>query len=145
MQTLRGGCHCGNIHMELELTRVPGSYHPRACDCSFCRRHAAAYLSDPLGSLRLTIRDAHDATRYAQGSGQAQLLLCGICGVLVGPLFEDGGRLYGAVNVNAIEDAPAFAAPQSVSPQALSRREKAQRWKELWFADVAISAPRALG
>lgn len=145
MQTLRGGCHCGNIRVELQLTRAPGSYQPRACDCGFCLKHGAAYISDPHGSLRLTIREEREATRYAQGSGQAQLLLCSTCGVLVSPLFEDGGRLYAAVNVNALEDAAAFGASQPVSPQTLSAGDKAQRWKELWFSDVAIGAQRASG
>jgi hypothetical protein len=145
MQTLRGACHCGNIHVELQLPRPPGTYRPRACDCSFCRRHAAAWISDPLGSLRLTIRDPQDATRYAQGSGQAQLLLCSVCGVLVSPLFDDGGRLYGAVNVNALEDAAAFGAPQPVSPQTLAAGDKATRWKELWFPGVAIGPQHSGG
>lgn len=145
MQTLRGGCHCGNIRMELQLTRAPATYRPRACDCSFCRRHGAAYISDPLGTLRLSIRDERAATRYAQGSGQAELLLCSTCGVLVSPLFNDGGRLYAAVNVNAVENADAFGAPQSVSPQTLSAGDKAQRWRELWFSDVAVGAQPASG
>ncbi|HWZ63212.1 MAG TPA: hypothetical protein VNX02_09340 [Steroidobacteraceae bacterium] len=145
MQTLHGGCHCGNIRVELRLTRAPGTYPPRACDCSFCLKHGAAYISDPLGSLRLTLRDEREATRYAQGSGQAQLLLCSTCGVLVSPLFEDGGRLYAAVNVNALENAAAFGAPQPVSPQTLSAGDKAKRWKELWFSDVAIGAQRPSG
>ena len=140
MQTLRGGCHCGNIRITLTLTREAGSYHPRACDCDFCRKHDAAYVSDPQGAMRLNILDERAATRYAQGSGQAELLLCRICGVLVGPLYSDGGRLYGAVNVNAVEGAAAFGTRQPVSPQTLSASEKARRWKELWFADVALGA-----
>lgn len=145
MQTLHGGCHCGNIRVELQLTRVPGTYQPRACDCSFCLKHGAAYISDPRGTLRLTIRDEREAARYAQGSGQAQLLLCSTCGVLVSPLFEDGGQLYAAVNVNALENAAAFGAPQSASPQTLSAADKVKRWKELWFSDVAVGAQRPGG
>lgn len=145
MQTLGGGCHCGNIRIELTLTRAASSYNPRACDCDFCRKHRAAYLSDPQGSLRILIREEREARRYAQGSGQAQLLLCGNCGVLVSPLYADGGRLYGAVNVNAVEGAAAFGAQQPVSPRMLSAGDKVQRWKELWFSDVTLRmkpAPR---
>jgi hypothetical protein len=145
MQTLHGGCHCGNIRVELQLTRAPGTYRPRACDCSFCLKHGAAYISDPLGTLRLTIRDEREATRYAQGSGQAQLLLCSTCGVLVSPLFSDGGRLYAAVNVNALENAAAFGMPQPASPQTLSAGDKVKRWRELWFSDVTIGAQRPSG
>jgi len=142
MQTLAGGCHCGNIRIELDLTRAAGTYSPRACDCDFCRKHQAAYISDPQGALRLTVREQRDATRYAQGSGQAELLLCRNCGVLVSPLFTDSGRLYGSVNVNAVEGAAAFGPRQPVSPQTLSPEEKAQRWKTLWFSDVTLRTGR---
>jgi hypothetical protein len=142
MQTLSGGCHCGNIRIELDLTRAAGTYNPRACDCDFCRKHQAAYVSDPQGSLRLIIRDEREATRYAQGSGQAELLLCKNCGVLVSPLFSDGGRLYGAVNANAVDGAAAFGARQPVSPQTLSAGDRTKRWKDLWFADVTVQVER---
>ena len=144
MHRLSGGCHCGNIRIELALTRSAGSYNPRACDCDFCRRHRAAYVSDPQGSLVIRIRKEAETSRYAQGSGQAELLLCRNCGVLVSPLFSHGGRIYGTVNVNAVEGNAAFGARQPVSPQTLSPEDKAQRWKTLWFSDVTVrtgSAP----
>jgi hypothetical protein len=103
MQRVGGGCHCGNIRVELELTRTAGTYNPRACDCDFCRKHRAAYVSDPQGSLLILIRDERDSGRYAQGSGQAELLLCRNCGVLVSPLYRQAGRLYAAVNANIVE------------------------------------------
>lgn len=138
MQTLSGGCHCGNIRITLTLSRGAGSYNPRACDCDFCRKHRAAYLSDPQGSLLILIRNEADCSRYAQGSGQAELLLCRKCGVLVSPLYSEGGHLYGAVNVNAVEGSALFGAQQPVSPRTLSATDKAQRWKQLWFHDVII-------
>jgi hypothetical protein len=138
MHKLSGGCHCGNIRIELTLTRSAGSYNPRACDCDFCRKHRAAYLSDPQGSLLIRIRNEADTSRYAQGSGQAGLLLCRNCGVLVSPLYRDGARLYGAVNVNAVDGAALFGAQQPVSPRTLTPGDKTQRWKQLWFPDVTI-------
>ncbi len=47
MSTVLGGCDCGNLSVELELSEPSNSYRPRACDCSFCRKHVAAYVSDP--------------------------------------------------------------------------------------------------
>jgi hypothetical protein len=137
VQKLAGGCHCGNIRVELELARTAGTYNPRACDCDFCRKHRAAYVSDPQGSLLILVRDERDCTRYAQGSGQAELLLCRNCGVLVGPLYPEAGRLYGAVNANVLEGV-AFGAQQPVSPRTLSAEDKVKRWKELWFSNVTI-------
>lgn len=37
-----GGCHCGNIKVDVELAAAPETYHPRVCDCDFFRKHGAA-------------------------------------------------------------------------------------------------------
>jgi hypothetical protein len=137
MHRLGGGCHCGNIRVELELTRSAGTYNPRACDCDFCRKHRAAYVSDPQGSLLIQIRDERDCGRYAQGSGQAELLVCRHCGVLIAPLYREAGRVYAAVNVNVLEGV-AFGAQQTASPKALAAADKVKRWKDLWFSNVTL-------
>jgi hypothetical protein len=138
MHKLSGGCHCGNVRIELTLTHSAGSYNPRACDCDFCRKHRAAYLSDPQGSLLIRIGNEADTSRYTQGSGQAELLLCRKCGVLVSPLYRDGTRVYGAVNVNAVDGNALFGAQQPASPRTLTPGDKAQRWKQFWFPDVTV-------
>jgi hypothetical protein len=114
---LSGGCHCGNLRLQVQLTRVPGEYSPRSCDCDFCRKHGAAWLSDPQGSLRISVRDARQLGKYAQGSGTAELLLCRQCGVLVGACLSS----------------------------AVSVADKVRRWQQLWFSDVSIIAGEAAG
>jgi hypothetical protein len=138
MHAVEGGCHCGNIVIQLQLANEPASYKPRACDCSFCRKHGAAYLSDPQGSVRLRIGDASHTTRYRQGNELAEMLLCTRCGVLVGALYGDEQHLYATVNVKTLEGAEGFGAEQTVSPQALSGDDKVARWKTLWFARVSV-------
>ena len=140
MYKLGGGCHCGNIRVELELTRAPGAYHPRACDCDFCRKHAAAYVSDPQGSLAIRITDEAQAARYRQGSGTAELLLCRNCGVLVGALYRGDARLYAAVNARVLEPGAQLGHQQPVSPRTLAVRDKVQRWRDIWFSNVDIAA-----
>jgi hypothetical protein len=141
MHHLEGGCHCGNIAVELELPRSPATYHPRACDCEFCRKHGAAYVSDPQGALRIRIRDERHAGRYTQGSGLAELLLCRNCGVLAAALYAGHGRLYATVNARILDAAGTqFAAEQPVSPQTLSAGEKIQRWQDIWFSNVSTGA-----
>jgi hypothetical protein len=140
MHEVSGGCHCGNIRVELQLARAPASYQPRACDCDFCRKHAAAYVSDPEGSLLVRIRQAQDAGKYVQGSAQAEMLLCRNCGVLVGALYAHDGRVYASVSARVIEGDAKFAPDQPVSPKALTAREKVQRWRDIWFRDVRIRA-----
>ncbi len=143
MASVSGGCHCGNFSVELQLTRAPDRYEPRACDCDFCRKHGAAYVSDPDGALDIRIADPAQAGRYRQGSAQAEMLLCRRCGVLLGALFTDGGRCFGAVNAQVLDPAVRLGATTAVSRNTLSAREKAARWRKLWFANVSIASPEA--
>jgi len=138
MFKVSGGCHCGNMLVDLELARAPDTYHPRACDCDFCRQHGAAYVSDPQGSVTIHIKNQQLSGRYHQGSGQAEFLFCGNCGVLVGVLYRHDGRLFAAVNAKAVNGGQDFGAEQCVSPKSLSASEKVKRWQEVWFSSVSI-------
>lgn len=138
MHKVNGGCHCGNIVAELGLPHAPDTYNPRACDCDFCRKHCASYVSDPKGSLLIRIKDEQNAGRYRQGSGTAELLFCRNCGVLVSVLYRNEGQLFGAVNSKAVEGPSPFGAEQTVSPKTLSPDRKVKRWQDIWFADVRV-------
>jgi hypothetical protein len=138
MHKATGGCHCGNIRLELELMRPPGTYNPRACDCDFCTKHCAAYVSDPQGSLVVRIRDEQQTSRYHQGSGMADCLLCRHCGVLAGAFYKSDGRLYASINVKALDGRAAFGPEQTVSPKILSGSDKVKRWQDIWFPDVRM-------
>ena len=140
MATLRGGCHCGKVQAALATARDPATLQPRACDCSFCRKHGAAWISDNEGEL-LVSANADDALReYRQGSGNARFLLCGDCGVLVAVLHDSGGVLRGAMNAGSVEGDVAFDVATAVSPQKLSAEEKTARWQQLWTPAVVIRA-----
>lgn len=138
MHKVSGGCHCGNILVELELSRAPETYNPRACDCDFCRKHGATYVSDAQGSLVIRLKREADSGRYHQGSGLAECLLCRNCGVLIGALYQSDTQLYATVNVKAVDARVTFGAEQSVSPKQLSEREKVIRWQQIWFSNVLI-------
>jgi hypothetical protein len=136
---LSGGCHCGNIVLRIELTRTPDAYNPRACDCDFCRKHGASYVSDPQGSLLVEIADEREILMYRQGSAIAECLVCRMCGVLVGACYRGEGQIYGVINAKAVDAGTAFGAEQVVSPKQLSGSEKEDRWKRLWFPSVRIA------
>ena len=138
MHRLDGSCHCGNIKLELALARAPAEYVPRACDCEFCRKHGASYVSDPGGSLVIRVRDEHRLHIYRQGSGTAEMLICADCGVLIGGAYRADGRIHAAINTRTLDGDVRFGASQSVSPKALSSDEKATRWEKIWFSDVRI-------
>jgi hypothetical protein len=140
MHQVSGGCHCGNVRVDMQLTEESGSYHPRACDCDFCRKHGAAYVSDPQGSLGIRIQDARDLRSYRQGSGLAECVFCAKCGVLIGALHRSEGRIWGAVNARIVEGPTCFGTEQPVSPKTLSAGQKEKRWRDIWFRNVAIAA-----
>lgn len=131
--THEGGCHCGNLRWRFTTTRTLGEFAPRACDCDFCSRHRAAWVSDPQGALRIDVHHAAGLQRYRQGSKQAECLVCGACGVLVAVVARDGdGRLLGAVNRNAFDERNGFAEETAVSPRMLAADAKLARWTHLW-------------
>jgi hypothetical protein len=136
--TLTGGCHCGNIHLDISLPKSSRDYSPRACDCDFCRKHGASYISDPSGKLRMTVREPSDLGRYKQGSGVSDCLVCRNCGVLVGYSYQEGDQTWVVVNSRALDGAVEFATETPVSPKLLSQDKKTERWKQIWFHDVEI-------
>ena len=140
---LSGGCHCGNIRVNMGLTCAPDTYCPRACDCDYCRKHGASYISDVHGSLAIRVADQREIRKYRQGAGLADFILCRGCGVLVCVLYDRDGRLFAAVNANAVDARESLGAPQSVSPKRLSGQEKMQRWQEVWFSDVVLTGIEA--
>jgi hypothetical protein len=135
---LEGSCHCGNLRLWFETAMPSGDTAPRACDCSFCTAHGAAWLSDPAGELVVRVGDATALARYRQGSGSAQFLLCRECGVLVAVVFDDGGGLRGAVNLRCLQRASEFAAETTVSPQQLPPEQRRARWQALWIPRARI-------
>ncbi len=55
MVKANANCYCGNIRILASFSQYLVTYSPRACDCEFCLKHGAAYVSDPEGSLRIRI------------------------------------------------------------------------------------------
>lgn len=136
--TLRGSCHCGGLRLEFATGQDPVNIVPRACDCSFCQKHGAAYISDPAGRLSISENDSGALREYRQGSNTARFLVCGHCGVLVAVVFEHDSRLYGAANARCLEGETGFSTPMPASPQTLSPEQKVSRWLQVWVPDVVL-------
>lgn len=133
----KGSCHCQNISLELEIRSLLNSYLPRACDCSFCTKHNAAYLSDNSGSIIITVRNRQDLQQYQHGDKLAKFLFCKTCGILIGVGYRDR-ELYFAVNSNTLDEHHSLGARTIVSPKMLGKQEKIARWKNAWFDRVTI-------
>jgi len=134
----RGGCHCGQLRVAFSTALDPASMIPRACDCSFCQKHAAAYISDPAGQLSVIMQSPDALRRYQQGSNTAKFLLCTGCGVLVAVVFEHNARMYGAVNARSLKRLADFGSAIPASPQLLAADEKIARWLQVWVPDVEL-------
>ena len=135
---LSGACRCGKVRVVFETVHAPASLQPRACDCSFCRRHDAAWLSDAAGRIRIDATDPADVRSERQGSGTARFLLCAHCDALLVVVLEAEGERFGAVNAACLTDRSRFAAAMVVSPQQLTASEKVDRWRTLWTRDVVV-------
>lgn len=136
---LRGGCHCGCLSVEFSTALATSEITPRACDCSFCRKHGACWVSDPAGRLVVGVRNGEAPIEYRQGSNTATFLLCRRCGVLVAVIYAHAMRRYAAINATCLDGKPGFGATLPVSPQKLDANEKTARWRELWLADVRVA------
>src|SRR5688572_33172462 len=99
---MKGSCHCGNLSISFFTNLRPADVRPRRCDCSFCTKHDAQYVSDPAGRLRIDVKESDALAKYRQGSGTADFLVCRNCGVLVGVVWERDGRISGAVNARCL-------------------------------------------
>lgn len=134
-----GGCHCGALSITFETAQPPASLQRRACQCSFCRAHAAVTMSDPDGAIRLDAK-ADALVRYRFGLKTADFLICARCGVYVGALFSAGDETWGIVNTNALHERDAFSAPvQTVSYDGETTSSRGERRKERWTPVLALN------
>lgn len=139
--TLQGSCHCSRLRLEFTTEQDPASIVPRACDCTFCQKHGATYVSDPAGRLSISESEPGALRAYRQGSNTARFLACGHCGVLVAVVFDHDSRIYGAVNARCLDGKTGFSNPIPASPQMLSPQEKISRWLQAWVPDVVLTTP----
>jgi len=128
--TFPGRCHCGSLSFVFEATAPLEVLGLRADMCSFCRSHAARTTSDPHGTIAISVRDAAKLNRYRFGLKTADFLICRDCGIYIGTLMEDGGRMWFTVNANTFHEKPPLdfpAAPHDFDaedvPARIARRK----------------------
>ncbi|MGH8203058.1 MAG: GFA family protein [Steroidobacteraceae bacterium] len=133
MSAWRGSCHCGAVGFEYRTGKPPDEWSVRACQCSFCRRHGAAYTSDPAGSVRFAHADASALSRYRFGQHTADFIFCGRCGGYLGAATDEEGQSLMVVNLRALDPGPdglPAAQPMSYEGESKSDRDsrRASRW-----------------
>ncbi|MEZ5908896.1 MAG: hypothetical protein R3D31_08875 [Hyphomicrobiaceae bacterium] len=143
--TYEGRCHCGQVAVRLETSRAADALQVRACQCEFCRRHAAMTVSDPSGAAQITAV-AGGLVRYQFATRTATSLLCAACGVYVGAVLEDGGQCWSTLNVRGLgleafagRTADAVAYEHESPAERIARRRL--KWTPTRLAVGEVSVP----
>jgi hypothetical protein len=108
MSEHRGGCHCGNLRVRFSLTQPPADVRLRACGCSFCRAHNTRTASDPQGAVDIWADDWSLVQLYRFGTGTAEFVICGRCGVYIGAIGDTASGTRAVINTNCLDDRSAF-------------------------------------
>jgi hypothetical protein len=134
--TFVGSCHCGALAFDYQTALPPARWSVRACQCGFCRSHAAATTSDPLGRLSFHVGENDCLQHYRFGLRTANFLVCRRCGSYLGAQIRTAHGCFGIVNTLALTP-PAVELPLAVvadygsesAMQRVTRRE--QKWTPL--------------
>ena len=101
----RGSCHCGAVRFEADIDLSEGTMR---CNCSYCRKSRAWFVTVPVSVVRLTSGgDFQTPYQWVKpGQQEAHLLFqfCKKCGVRT---FGHGGDKFSFVNVAALDVEPA--------------------------------------
>jgi len=101
---LTGGCHCRAVRFEAE---VPAEVEVLDCNCSICASTGFRHLIVPHGDFRLLAGEAA-LTSYRFGTGAANHLFCGTCGVKSFYQPRSHPKAW-SVNLNALDDPSGLA------------------------------------
>jgi hypothetical protein len=132
----RGGCHCGALALAFETSRP---LSPRACQCTFCRKHAARTLSDPEGRATLRLAVPLETATYLFASRRAAYLICPRCGVYVGAAIDTPEGRYATLNLNAFDDPRPELAAEPVSYEGQGQEETLERRRRLWTPATLVA------
>jgi hypothetical protein len=136
IHTLSGECHCGNLSFSLSTRIAPKDIRARACDCRFCRMHAARNWSDPDGSAVIRVGDERQLHKYRFALGTADFYICRICGAYLGAVLADDEGTWSTVNLrlnelSVDENSASYGAEDS--PGRIARR------KRVWTPTVIVT------
>lgn len=136
---IAGGCHCGNLRLELQWPAAAEGMPARACGCSFCTKHGGLWTSHPAARLALRIADPAQTRPYRFGSGTADFHVCRACGVVPAVTCTLDGRAYAVVNVNCLEGVdPATLDRARTDFEGETTADRLARRRARWIAEVAI-------
>lgn len=127
--TIYGVCHCRNLSYELSTRTPPAAIRARACDCRFCRIHAAQNWSDPDGTVVIRVTDERSLQRYRFALRTADFYICGVCGAYLAAVLADEDGTWSTVNLRLSELRPSEETASYGAEDTLGR---IRRRKRLW-------------
>jgi hypothetical protein len=130
------------MKVAFETSLDPRNLPLRACQCSFCRRHAGVTTSDRAGRLVVEVGQPERLERYRFALGITDFLICRTCGVYVAAVMEIDGRSLGVLNVNVLDEREPFArapTPMEYGTERVEERE-ARRVKVWMPVEVRVAA-----
>ncbi len=130
-----GACHCGAVGIAFTSGVPPHELALRACQCGFCRRHAARTFADPRGRAVIVAREPGAVGRYRFGLATSDFLICARCGTYAGALHDGAAA---TLNANLF-DAALFAREATpVDYEGESAAERAVRRAARWTPAVLV-------
>ena len=133
---MHGNCRCRNIEVSWQIRDY--SLVPRACQCTYCLQHAAAWVSKSGSNFAVTIHNTERYSTVEQGSHTALFHQCANCDQVVFVTTCIDGELYGALNANCMHNKSGFPKPLATDFSAQSAVEKLTRWQQHWCRPVII-------
>jgi hypothetical protein len=133
-----GSCHCEAIGFSYCTAQKPAQWSVRACQCTFCRAHAALSTSDPAGQIEFHISNSGALNRYRFGQRTTDFLLCRDCGVYIGATMETPSGRFGIINTNALrplQTALALTTPMNYGSE--TQEQRVARRERLWSPVVS--------
>lgn len=100
---ITGACHCQRIRVELTWPATAGPMPAKRCGCSYCMRFDGTWTSHPEAELVLQVAGDAREQRYRFGTGTADFLFCGHCGVVLAALDDNAGNTRAVVNINTLD------------------------------------------
>ena len=138
-RSFEGSCHCGAIAFVFETLHPPDRWQIRACQCSFCRRHAACTTSDATGRVSFEVREERALVRYRFGLRTADYLLCRNCGVYLGAVLTSPLGQFATLNVHTLSEPCKFENVLSVSYDQESIAERQRRREQRWTPVIGVA------
>jgi hypothetical protein len=132
-QLHEGACHCRGIGFLYRTALAPEDWPIRACQCGFCRVHAALSTSDPAGSLEFIEHSPTTMHRYRFGQMTTDFLLCRNCGAYIGATIRSEKGHFGIVNTRAMHTHTGqLVQAVPMNYEAESRTERLARRESRW-------------